>query len=644
MIHRTVRDAWAIACMDAALLRRFSTLRLAVVAVVLIPAVYALIYLASVWDPAARTASLPAAIVNLDTGVQYHGHAANVGAELSASIESRRLFGFHAMDDEPAARQAVREGKLVLALIIPADFSANAVPGREPGAGRLTVYTSEGNNYAAAGMARRFAGELGHQVNEALNEKRWALVLSSTAGSQQSVLKLKDGVAQLRLGAHELERGLYQAGGGARELQQGLHKLDTAAGQLTVGARQAAQGARQLDARRPPAADLQALKAGAHALADGHADLDRGLEQLQAGAEQLTLGAAQLRDETADIPFIGERLAHGADALAEGGTRLGSGLQQARHGERQLADGSARLNAGVTRLTDGVAALGEGIHTLSTRLSDDARLDEFGAGVERLTQGAQALGGGMERLHAGAARLGAGLGLLGASLPDVPTFDGSAKGLADSVQPVVEVAAPVPNNGSGFAPNFVPVALWLGAVMTAFLFHLRRLPESARGASRLSQITGKLVLLTAIVLAQSTCVLLMLTGLLDLKVPHLGAFWLTLALASVTFLLIIVALTRALGDIGKGVALLLLVVQLSSAGGILPVELSGEIFRGLNPWLPFTWVVRAFRATLFGAYDNAWLHAWSVIAGIACLAFLAATFAGRWQYVPDGEHRPALDI
>jgi putative membrane protein len=644
MISRTLRDAWAIACMDGALLRRFKAFHLAVAAVVVIPAAYALIYLSSVWDPAARTEALPAAIVNLDAGVDYRGQSANVGAELSDSIRARHLFGFQLQDDEAAARKAVREGRLVLALIIPPDFSANAVPGRERGAGRLTVYISEGNNYAAAGMARRFAAELGHQVNEALNEKRWALVLSSTAGSQQSVRKLKEGMDQLRQGSHELERGLQQAGGGARELQDGARQLNAASSQLAGGARQAAQGARQLDARRPPAAELQALKGGAHALADGHAELGRGLEKIQAGTEQLTQGAGRLHDEAEDIPFVGEKLARGAGALADGSTQLGGALQQARQGQKQLADGAARLNTGVARLADGMSALGDGVHTLATRLPDDTKLDEFGAGMDRLAQGTRGLNTGVEKLHAGAARLTAGLDLLVESLPSVPSLDGSARGLADSVQPVVEVVAPVPNNGSGFAPNFVPVALWLGAVMTAFLFHLRRLPESARGASRLSQILGKLALLTAIVLAQSGCVLLMLTLLLEMPVPHLGAFWLTLSLASVTFLLIIVALTRALGDIGKGVALLLLVLQLSSAGGILPIELSGQVFQGLNPWLPFTWVVRAFRASLFGAYDNAWLKAWSVIALIAFLAFLAAAFIGRWQYVRDEEHRPALDV
>ncbi len=641
---KTLRDAWSIARSEAAMFRRFPRLWMSVLGVLIIPALYAFIYLSSVWDPASRTSALPAAIVNLDEGVDYRGQSAHIGTELAATLQQRHLFGFQMFEDEPSARKAVREGRLIMALIIPRDFSANAVPGLQPGAGRLIVYTSEGNNYVGAGMARRFAEELGHQVNETLNEKRWELVLTSAAGSQRSVRSLKDGVAQLRIGSHDLVRGLAQADNGSRALNDGAHKLNEAAGPLTSGFKQLAGGVRTMDARRASTADLQALRSGSHALAEGHAELSRGLEQLQAGAQRLTDGAQQLHDETEDILFVGTKISQGASALAEGGAQLSNGLQKARNGQIRLGEGAVRLHGGVLKLTEGVAALGDGLHLMAARLPDDARLDAFGNASTSLAQGTQNLRMGVEKLHVGAAQLAGGLDLLESSLPnDVPSLEGSARGLADSVEPVVEIFAPVPNNGTGFTPNFVPVALWMGAVMTAFLFHLRRLPESAREASRLSQLLGKLALLSAMVVAQASIVLLMLTALLHVHVPDLPAFWLTLTLASLTFLLIILALTRTFGDVGKALALLLLIVQLSSAGGVLPIELSGELFRHLNPWLPFTWVVRAFRASLFGAYDNAWLSAWSVILLTAAIAFVVS-FLGRWTFVSEEEHRPALDL
>lgn len=642
---KTLRDAWAIACLEAGLFKRFPTLGWSVLGVLLIPALYAFIYLASVWDPAARTSLLPAAIVNLDAGVEYRGQRAQVGADLAASLQAKQTFGFHIYTDEQVARRAVREGSAVLALIIPRDFSANAVPGLQAGAGRLIIYTSEGNNYTAAGMARRFAAELGHQVNETLNEKRWELVLTTAAGSQRSVRSLKEGVAQLRTGSHELDAGLVQAETGTRTLSDGARKLGDATGQLTGGLKQAGAGVRTMDAKRPAASELSALKQGSRTLAEGHVELGRGLEQLQGGAQRLTEGARQMRDETQDILFVGEKISKAADTLGDGGEQLVTGLQRARSAQAQLADGASKLSGGVGKLAEGVAALGDGIHTLAAKLPEDGKLDEFKNGMNMLAQSTLALKGGVEKLHAGSARLAVGLDLLDASLPsDSPSLEGSAKGLADSVEPVVEVVAPVANNGTGFAPNFVPVALWLGAVMMAFIFHLRRLPEAARNASPIAQVLGKLTLLSGLVVLQATIVLLMLTLLLNVSVPNLAAFWLTLSLASVTFLLIILALTRAFGDVGKALALVFLILQLSSSGGILPIELSGDLFRGLSPWLPFTWVVRAFRASLFGAYDNAWLTAWSMIVLTAAIAFVISTLVGRWRFVSGAEHRPALDL
>ena len=96
---------------------------------------------------------------------------------------------------------SVREGRLAFAVLLPPDFSRQAVLGAEPGAGRLILYLSEGNNYAAAGLARRFAPELAHRVNETLNERRWALVFEARHGSRRDLASLRQGVDRLVDGA-----------------------------------------------------------------------------------------------------------------------------------------------------------------------------------------------------------------------------------------------------------------------------------------------------------------------------------------------------------------------------------------------------------------------------------------------------------
>lgn len=642
---RFLRSAIEITRMEASLFRRFPKLRLSVLGIVLIPALYAFIYLSSVWDPASRTGSLPAAIVNLDEGVTYRGQKANLGTELVTTLTGRHLFGFTPVADEAEARRRVRAGLLSFALIVPRDFSANAVPGMPSARGRLVVYASEGNNYTGAGLARRFAAELGHQVNETLNEKRWELVLGATEGSRQSLARLRDGMAELRTGALTLNKGLAQAVTGTTQLASGSTKLSTHLAQAADGFKQIGSGLRTMDAKKPAAHDLQLLKSGAAQIVAGEREFGKVLGELESGARRLGDGAALLREESDALPLFGGKVVEAAGKLADGTHQLVSGLQAARTAHPQLVDATARLESSVSTLADGLATMSGAVATMSSRLPPDARLEELKDGGATLAKATQAMQAGIDKLHEGSHRLVAGLELLEQALPkDIEGIGGSPRGLAASVEPQVEIDAPVANNGAGFAPNFVPVALWLGAVMTAFIFHLRTLPIAASQRSRMAQSLGKLGMLTAIVLTQAAVVLAMISLALEIRILNWPGLILTTALASITFLLIIFAFTRAFGDTGKAIALILLIVQLSSAGGILPVELTGSFFRDISPWLPFTWVVRGFRASMFGAYDSAWLSSWLIVLGTASVAFLSATFIGQWKYVEPEEHRPAMDI
>ncbi len=639
------RNAWAIFRIELTLFKRYPKLRISTVGVVLIPALYALIYLASVRDPAAHTIELKAAIVDLDQGLQYQGQHVNMGLDVVASLKQKHTFSFVELANEDDAKLQVRQGHLSFALIIPQDFSANAVPGNEAAGGRLQLYVSEGNNYNGASLSKRFAAELGHQVNINLNEKRWSLVLSTAAGSVDKLTQLRQGAAALQSGAHRMADGLVKAESGSKALSTGADGLSSAVGQLTDGVKQLGAGLRSMDQQRPAQQDLATLKSGSTELVTGHETLGRGLQELRDGAQKLADGAGQLRDETKGIPIVGGRISEGAGQLNVGAKQLGAGLQAATSGHNQLAEGTQKLSDGVYKLADGMAALGGGIHTAASKLPADAKLDELSQGGQALAHGATDLRSGLVQLKSGARELSAGLDLLNQSLPnDIHAPDGSARGLADSVEPVVEVVAPVINNGAGFAPNFLATSLWMGAVMSAFLFHLRRLPLEAQSAKPAAQLTGKLGILISIVLAQSGVILLMTLFALELSIVQMPQFVLTLVLSSVSFLLIIVALTRAFGDAGKGVALILLILQLSAGGGVLPVELSGNIYQSLSPWLPFTWVIKALRVSMFGAFDGQWLAPWLRIGLVGGLAWICACYIGRWKFVGPDEHRPAMDI
>ncbi|MDD0811341.1 YhgE/Pip domain-containing protein [Curvibacter sp. RS43] len=626
-----VRGTLAIAGAEFALLRRFPRIWLAILAVGVVPALYSLIYLSSVWDPNGHTSELPVGIVNEDQGIHYMGRQANVGAELSQTLIERQSFGFRPLNNPEEARQAVRRGELAFALLIPPNFSANAVPGIERGAGELVIYTSEGNNYSSAGLARRFASEIGHQVNEMLNEQRWSLVLDTASSSQDRLTQLRRAMAQLHDGAHTLATGSQRYRDAASQVGEGFKEVNA--------------GIRTLESHLPPPADLKALKQGAQQLSAGQrelgsglAQLGNGLDQLDGGAGQLLAGARQMQTETESLWLVGERVSAGAGQLADGAEQLQQGLKQARAanrqalaGNKQLISGSAALEGGVGQLTDGLQTLGEGVHKMSAKLPADKQLDEFSDGGVQLAQGAQ--------------RLLLGIQTIEAALPkSITRLEGNASGLAESVAPQVQVEAPVANNGVAFIPNMVSVALWIGAVMAGYLFNMSLVLHDHGHYPRLAKAVGKMAVPVLVVLLQVALVELTLLFVLSVHTPRAGALGVTMALAAVVFLAVLSAVVQVFGDFGRILTVLLLTLQLSAGGGVLPVELSAGFFRAVHDWLPFSWVVQAFRAVLFGAYDNGWGHACAmvVLSGVVAVALMA--LFGRWVRVDLDEYQPTVKL
>lgn len=638
-------QTFAIARLEARFYARYPRLLLAAVAVAFIPALYVAIYLSSVWDPVANAGYLPVGLVNLDRGVEYRKQAFNVGKDVASRLKALHTFGYRDYSDDSEVRRLVRQGELAFALIIPRDFSSNAVPGAAAGDGRLEIYTSEGNSYQSAVLARRFAENLGHEVNESLNERRWSLVLSNAVGSQHSVDRLRDGVNELHTGAKALAAGTTQSAKGAESVSSGLGLLNQGVTRLTAGVKEMGAGLRTMDARQPTSADLNRLKAGAETLASGHGELGRGLAELNTGAKRLQDGVSTFRDEAKDSWLVSTSVAERIDQLADGFSQLNSGLQAASGAQQKLTEGANRLSAGVSELTTGLHTMGAGIHTVVRKLPADSQMDELAGSTNNLARGTEGLAEGTKKLGAGAQRLSAGINLLAGALPaTAPTMDGSAEGLANSVKPLVEVDAAVQNNGGGFAPNIIPAALWLGAGIAAFLIHVRVLPREALAFSALAQVLGKIVVPSAVVLVQALLVHLAVLFVMNMHITHQVAFAATLGVASITFLVIVFALTKAFGNAGKALALMFLAVQLSSSGGILPIELSGGLFVDISPWLPLTWVVKAVKASMFGAYESAWQYPLLLVAVAGMAAAAMACTLGRWRYVDQASIRPAVDF
>ncbi|PUE26208.1 hypothetical protein B9Z39_10705 [Limnohabitans sp. JirII-29] len=642
--HLLTQTRW-VAHVEFSHFQREAKLRLAALVVAIIPSIYLLIYLSSVWDPSARSTSLPVGLVNLDQGFTYREKTLNIGNDLISGLQHKKQLGYQNFDNEAQARERVRQGKLAFALIIPRDFSANAVPGLQAGQGRLVVYTSAGNNYESSVLASQFAKALGEEVNQTLNEQRWSLVLSASAGSQQSVDRLRSGMTQLRNGALELANGTSKAELSSVGLHQGATRLQDGVQRLADGTAQLGGGIRSMEASLPPIDDVRNLRTGAEALASGHQELDKGLQELRLGSQRMAQSVSHFKTEADSNVFVPSAVADGLDRVRQGAEQLDQGLGQAQEGQQKLSQGAATLSNKIRTLTFGVRDMRAGLRSMTGKLPEDSQLDQLRNGSLELARGTSQLHDGLQRLREGSHYLSAGIDLMTQELPSsVGSIEGSPEGLAHSVTPILEVDAEVANHGSGFAPNIIPVSLWLGAGIAAFLVHLRLLPRMAQSFSPWAQFLGKVSVPASVCLLQATLVLLTVCWVLDISVRHPAILAVMLALASLTFVCIVYALTRAFGDAGKALAMLFLALQVSASGGLLPVELSGSLYAHISPWLPMTWVVMGVKACMFHAFEGDWYTPMLVTLCWGVASAWVACFAGQWRFVPVRRMRPLLDV
>ena len=507
---------------------------------------------------------------------------------------------------------------------------------------------------------------------------------------------LADGSGTLAAGSAELAAQLGNAVPGARALDAGAAKLSTGAGTLSASAARMAGSATTLatgaDGLAAGAAQAQkqlaALIAGAESLPAGTpasalvGDLkalqQQGVAPLAQGAGQLAAGARALSQDGA-TPLAGgaAQLAAGANGVSTGATSLAGGVAQAADGAGRLAEGANTLNSGAASLAAGAARASGGAAEVAAgagALSDGAAELATGAGTAQT--GAQALAAGAGTLHngtseladstskllAGGTTLADGAGRLSAGSHELTEKlnDGGQAVPNDSTtlqaQKSAVLADPVALNqqwanqsrsfGEGFAPFFIALATFVGALISWLL--LRALPTRAlaAGASGIRTVLTGLLPALAIGLGQVLIMVGVLLWGLDMAPVHPVAMAGFIYLTTVAFLalqqmLIIVFGTAA----GRVISLVLLMLQLSSSGGTYPVETTPGFFQALHPFMPASYVVNGLRQLMTGGIDS---RLWVAVAFLALLTAASVAIssfsAGRQRVFSIKRLHPELEM
>lgn len=184
---------------------------------------------------------------------------------------------------------------------------------------------------------------------------------------------------------------------------------------------------------------------------------------------------------------------------------------------------------------------------------------------------------------------------------------------------------PVPAYGSSMAPLFTNLSLWIAGFVLMVLFKLEVDTEDVEGLTVRQAYLGRWLLFAVMNFIQA---LLVSTGNVVIGVQTVNPviYVATSVFIGLVYMSIIYALAVSFGYIGKGIAVLLVIMQIPGASGIYPIEMMPDFFRSLFPFFPFTYGIDAMRETIGGFYGLNYLRYMAVLALFAALAFALGIF------------------
>lgn len=346
---------------------------------------------------------------------------------------------------------------------------------------------------------------------------------------------LGEGLGNAKVGADRLKNGSGQLIDGVNQLFDGSGKVTEGLGTLSVGANQMAGGVNQL--------------------ADGSSQVTGGLGQLSVGVTKLADGSSQVTG--------------GLDTLSAGAGQMSGGIMQLANGSGQVTTGLGTLSTGSTQLIDGVNKLADG----SGKVTD---------GLVKVNDGSGELA---EKLGEGAEKTG-----------EVKGTDKTYDMFASPVKVKTEKMAEVPNYGTGFTPYFLSLGLFVGALLLSIVYPLRDtvgVPKSG-----FSWFISKFGVLLSVGIIQAIVADVILLFGLGVEVQSIPYFILFSIVTSLAFIALIQCLVTAFGDAGRFIAIITLIMQLTTSAGTFPLELIPKFLQPFNAWLPMTYSVSGLKAVV----------------------------------------------
>ena len=335
------------------------------------------------------------------------------------------------------------------------------------------------------------------------------------------------------------------------------------------------------------------LDSGATAVAQGAGTLRDGITKLDSGATTLADGSAKLADGTGKVADGASTLNNGAAQLAEGTGELKNGTGNLHNGAQQLADGEKEAVDGQNKLHEGATTLQDG----SSQLAD---------GTGKLNSSTGQIADGTEQLKDGTGQLSTGLQNGTRQIPNLN--EEQQKDVASVMSSPVDLEhsslANGRNYGEGMGPFFMCLALWIGGLMLVQTLRPLNNRALASKAPTARIILGSWLPFGLIGIAQAVLMFAAVKFGLGFQMAHPWLAFLFLCFVATIFTLFIHGVVVFFGSPGKLIALIIMILQLITAGGTMPYETLPHAMRWMHDFFPMGYAVTGMRRLSYGINES----------------------------------------
>ncbi len=657
------------------------------IAIVILPSLYAWLNIYSNWDPYGNTGGISIAVASLDEDYTTpEGETVNKGRDVLDDLRESTSINWVVVDTQDEAVEGVRAGDYYAAVVIGEDFTYNMYNMLTQWTGKptITYYENDKKNAVATKITDTAASNLKQSITENYlevlignifrdaSDLSQALTADDPVGSAQGLLTQAN---TLLLSLNQTLQAYANTGAGGgmdsalsqevSDLVSSMNSHTPSTGDLTATV---SQISREIYAalQKADSALQQAYQALETAVNGGNneAALAAADRALSAAAQELGKAGQAVSDWGHRFDGQTGSAAQAAQKAAQELSERLFGLQAQLNSLPGLVESKDDALAAVKSCVDAVDALTNRVGDLLTPSQSDLAQDikdvagqaegmldglkGTAADVRTLLSQAQGLQGSLDSVLAdGQAAISdasaklteliENLDLSGtqtqlSTLVDILGGDPAVYGqyFSELVQTSVEPVYPVANYGSAMAPFYSVLAIWVGGVILVALMKVHAKPDGLLDPKPWHLYFGRYLTFLLFNELQAAVIVTGDLFILGVQCENIGMFYLTGALTSFVFSLLIYSLAISFGDVGKAVVVVVMVLQIAGSSGTFPIELLPQVYRKIYHFFPFPYAIDAVRECLCGMYGNTWL----VQIGYLMLFAVAALIIGLFVRKP----------